>query len=83
MTAARWAGRDRSRLVEYDRQSRRAEEPILSECSETERRQNWRGRAALSWLCLPSTMAGSEQTGFPLVWHPFISALPTGQEQML
>jgi hypothetical protein len=36
-----------SRLAERDRQSRRAEEPIFSERSETQCRENWRGRAAL------------------------------------
>jgi len=55
---------------ESDRLSRRAEEPILSERSAMERRENWRGRAALSWLFPPGTIGRSEQTGFPLVGHP-------------
>jgi len=52
------------------RQCRRAEEPILSQRSATKRRENWRGRTALNWLCPPGTIGRSEQTGFPLVWHP-------------
>ncbi|OWV96888.1 hypothetical protein ATY79_24450 [Rhizobium sp. R693] len=65
---------------DHDRQSRRAEEPILSERSKTKWRENRRGRAALSWLLLHGTIGRSQQTGFALVWHgPVPVRLAQGQ----
>ncbi|OWW02315.1 hypothetical protein ATY81_21935 [Rhizobium sp. R72] len=40
-------GKRRVKARSYDRRSRRAEDPILSERSEAKRRENWRGRDGL------------------------------------
>ncbi|TBY54122.1 hypothetical protein E0H46_37870, partial [Rhizobium leguminosarum bv. viciae] len=50
---------------ERDRQRRRVGVPILSECREPERRQNWGHRSSLRPSCPHDTLGRTEQT-FPL-----------------
>ncbi|CAK11545.1 conserved hypothetical protein (plasmid) [Rhizobium johnstonii 3841] len=57
-----------SGIAERDRQRRRVGVPILSECREPERRQNWGHRSSLKPSCPHDTLGRTEQT-FPQVWH--------------
>ena len=66
-------GESQVKAREHDRRSRRVEAPILPKRRETGRRESWRGRAALDWLCPYGIMDWSQQTGFYRLGHQVLS----------